>query len=204
MKSVASFVLPVVGMLAVYGPPAFADSAPSATEPQSAGTMSLPAFVPPTGQEKYASALHSSRGQGTAARQEAEKISALFAGMTTGSISKRDDVAQAEPDPAKPVQPPLPEAQAGRSIMLASNQSQDDTTEKGSAPAKETSPATRAKGNGTTHRIPQRALAKATRSSHDAEHEGPDTTTSTMTLAAVGQKVSVIDLLTNPALWWHK
>jgi hypothetical protein len=216
MKSVASVVVPVVALLAAYEPPAFADPAPPAAEPQSAATAPLPSFVPLSGQEKYASALHASRGQAIAARQEAEKISALFAGMTTGSISKSDDVAAAEPDraepepakpdpakpdPAKLVSPPLADAQAGRSIMLASNQSAEDTTEKSAAPPKD---ANRVKGKGNRHRIPQKAIAKATRNSRMAEPEGRDTGTTTATaLAAAGQKASVIDLLTNPALWWH-
>lgn len=214
MKSVASVVVPVVALLAAYGPPASADPAFAAAEPQSAGSTPLPSFVPSSGQEKYASALRANRGQAIAARQEAEKISALFAGMTTGSISKSDDVApaepdRAEPDPAKPdqpeiVSPPMPEAQAGRSIMLASNQSSEDTTEKSPGPPKEAPSANRAKGNGNMHRIPQKAIAKATRNSRMAEREGRETgTTAATALAAAGQKASVIDLLTNPALWWR-
>jgi hypothetical protein len=228
MKSVASVVVPVVALLAAYEAPAFADPAPPAAEPQSAATAPLPSFVPLSGQEKYASALHASRGQVIAARQEAEKISALFAGMTTGSISKSDDVAAAEPDrpepehampepakpdpampdpekpdPAKLVSPPAPEAQAGRSIMLASNRSAEDTTEKSAASPKDAPPAKRVKGKGNTHRIPQKAIANATRYSRMAEHEGRETGTTATALAAAGQRASVIDLLTNPALWWH-
>ena len=214
MKSVASVVVPVVALLAAYGQPAFADPAFAAAEPQSEGSTPLPSFVPLSGQEKYASALHAKRGQAVAARQEAEKISALFAGMTTGSISKSDDVAPAkhepaEPDPATPdpeklVPPQMPEAQAGRSIMLASNQQAEDTTEKNASPPKEAPPPNRVKGNGNTHRIPQKALAKATRNSRMAEREERETgTTTAMALATAGHKASVIDLLTNPALWWH-
>lgn len=214
MKSVASVVVPVVALLAAYGPPAFADPAFAAAEPQSEDSTPLPSFVPSSGQEKYASALHANRGQAVAARQEAEKISALFAGMTTGSISKSDDVAPSKPKPSEPdpavadpeklASRPMTEAPSGRSIMLASNRSAEDTTEKSSAPPKEAPPTDRTKGNGNTHRIPQKALAKATRNSRMAEREERETgTTASMALAAAGQKASVIDLLTNPALWWH-
>ncbi|CAA2142065.1 hypothetical protein [Hyphomicrobium sp. ghe19] len=218
MKSVASVVVPVVALLAAYGPPAFADPVFAAAEPLSEGSTPLPSFVPSSGQEKYASALHANRGQTVAARQEAEKISALFAGMTTGSISKNDDVApakhepaetdpatpDAEPDPEKLVSPQMPEAQAGRSIMLASNQQAEDTTEKNAPPLKEAPPPNRVKGNGNTHRIPQKALAKATRNSRTAEREERERgTTTAMALASAGHKASVVDLLTNPALWWH-
>lgn len=214
MKSVASVVVPVVALLAAYGPPAFADSAFAASEPQSEGSTPLPSFVPLSGQDKYASALHANRGQAVAARQEAEKISALFAGMTTGSISKSDDVAPAKPEPAEPhpvtpdpeklVPHQMSEAPSGRSIMLASNRSAEDMTENNAPPPKEAPPADRTKGNGNTHRIPQKALAKATRNSRMVEREERETgTTSAMALAAAGHKASVIDLLTNPALWWH-
>ena len=219
MKSVASVVVPVVALLAAYGPPAFADPAFAAAEPQSEGSTPLPSFVPSSGQEKYASALHANRGQTVAARQEAEKISALFAGMTTGSISKSDDVAPAEPESAKPepaepvpaivdpeklASPPMTEAPSGRSIMLASNRSAEDATDKNAPPPKQAPPADRTKGNGNTHRIPQKALAKATRNSRTAEREERETgTTAAMALATAGHKASVIDLLTNPALWWR-
>lgn len=207
MKFVASIVVPVLALIAAHVPPALADSTTSAEpNPQSAGTAPLPAFVPQSGQEKYASALQSKSGQAAAARQQAEKISALFAGMTTGSISKSDSEAPVEADPKKAVAES--EAPSGRSIMLASNQSAEGTPEKNGASPKVTAPAAgQVKGGGKPHRIPQKAIARETHGSRIAESRethGPRIAESEpASLATIGHKVSVLDLLTNPALWWH-
>lgn len=207
MKFVASVVVPVLALIAAHVPPAFADSAASAaSDPQSAGTPPLPAFVPLSGQEKYASALQGKSGEAAAARQQAEKISALFAGMTTGSISKNDSEAPAEADAKKPVA--ASEAPSGRSIMLASNQSAEATPENNGASPKDTQPpAGQVKGSGKPHRIPQKAIARETHGARIAdgrEAHGPRIAESEpANLAAIGHKVSVLDLLTNPALWWH-
>ena len=207
MKFVASVVVPVLALIAAHVPPAFADSAASAApDPQSAGTAPLPAFVPLSGQEKYASALQGKSGQAAAARQEAEKISALFAGMTTGSISKSDNEAPAEADPKKPAA--ASEVPSGRSIMLASNQSAEAIPEKNEAsPQDVPQPAGQPKGSGKPHRIPRKAIARETHGARIAENHkthGPQIAESEpATLAAIGHKVSVLDLLTNPALWWH-
>lgn len=202
MKSVASVVLPVLALLAASGPPAFADPTSSSNEPQSASATPLPSFVPLSGQEKYASALRGNNGAAAPARQEAEKISALFAGMTTGSISKSDQAVSAEAAPAAgdPEKPILQESQRadGRSITLASTQSSEDTTEKTSAaPKKEGRLAKRAKRKDDAHRIPQKAIVGETPSSAITAQETP-------ALASIGQKVSFIELLTNPALWHAK
>ncbi|WP_045835467.1 hypothetical protein [Hyphomicrobium sp. 99] len=203
MKFVASVVLPVLALLAAYVSPVFADTPASGPQdPQSAGTTPLPAFIPLSGQEKYASALKSKSGSAAAARQEAEKISALFAGMTTGSISKSDEAEPAErrveaPLEADPVKPIATEEPSGRSITLASNQSAEDKTGKTQVPPKNAPPADQMKGTSKPHRIPQKAIARET-------HGGPSLAGGEPgNLAAIGQKVSVIDLLTNPALWWH-
>ncbi|MGO4685581.1 hypothetical protein [Hyphomicrobium sp. 2TAF46] len=199
MKFVASVVVPVLALIAAHVPPAFADSAASAaSDPQSAGTPPLPAFVPLSGQEKYASALQGKSGEAAAARQQAEKISALFAGMTTGSISKSDSETPVAAS----------EAPSGRSIMLASNQSAEATPENnGASPKDAQPPAGQVKGSGKPHRIPQKAIARETHGSRIADgHEahGPRIAESEpANLAAIGHKVSVLDLLTNPALWWH-
>ncbi|MBS0237863.1 MAG: hypothetical protein JSR89_05520 [Proteobacteria bacterium] len=207
MKFVASVVVPVLALIATHVPPAFADSAASAaSDPQSAGTAPLPAFVPLSGQEKYASALQAKSGQAAAARQEAEKVSALFAGMTTGSISKSDSEAAVEADPKTPGA--RSDAPSGRSIMLASNQSAEATPDKnGASPKDAPSPAGRAKGSGKPHRIPQKAIAReihGERIAEAREARGPRIAESEpANLAAISHKVSVLDLLTNPALWWH-
>ncbi len=206
MKFVASVVVPVLALIAAHAPPAFADSAASAaSDPHSAGTPPLPAFVPLSGQEKYASALQGKSGQAAAARQEAEKISALFAGMTTGSISKSGSEAPVEADPKKPVAES--EAPSGRSIMLASNQSAEAQLEKNEASPKDPPPAGQVKGSGKPHRIPQKAIARETHGEHIAQaheaHGARIAESEPASLATIGHKVSVLDLLTNPALWWH-
>lgn len=207
MKFVASVVVPVLALIAAHVAPALADSAASAApDPQSAGTTPLPAFVPLSGQENYASALQGKSQQGAAARQEAEKISSLFAGMTTGSISKNDEAAPVEADPKKTSTES--EAPSGRSIMLASNQSAEATAENnGASPKDALPPAGPVKGSGKPHRIPQKAIARETHGARIAESRdthGPRIAESEpASLATIGHKVSVLDLLTNPALWWH-
>lgn len=202
MKLVASVILPVLAVFAADIAPAFAETAaPAPQDVQANDTATLPAFVPLSGQKNYVSALQSKSGAAVAARQEAEKISSLFAGMTTGSIDRTEGEAPVETDvppivAADPVKPTKPEASSARSIVLASKKSADEADAKSSASLKSAPQVHRAKGSRKSQRIPQKAIAKETRGLNAAA-SGP------ANLAAIGQKVSVIDLLTNPALWWQ-
>jgi len=200
MKLFASLVLPVLAVFAAYISPVLAEAA--STGPQDAQEVSeavtLPSFVPLSGQQNYASALQSKTSAAAAARHEADKISSLFAGLTTGSIDRSEHEAQLETDAAPIVatDPAKPETSSARSIVLASKKSAQETAETSSASAKTARQVPRAKGSRKANRIPQKAIANE---SHglSAGASGPPN------LAAVAKNVSVVDLLTNPALWWR-
>jgi hypothetical protein len=167
MKSIALKILSILGLIGAQASPILADSA------------SLPEFVPSAGRTTYDIAVHENNASTQNARAAAEALSAKFADITTGSISKAD-AAEAE-------HPPVTQQPDARSIVLASNQSSDVPASKSSAPV------THAKGTGAVHRIPQSVVAK-----NSGGRPGRGTQQS---LPAIGEKVGFIDLLTNPAFW---
>ena len=196
MKPIASAILFAVASLSIQASPILAQSSSPGAQLQTSNATALPEFVPSTGQTKYTLAVQENNSPSTAAREAAGALSAKFAGITTGSISKSDET-MAEAAPATPVehaaQPLLASASQraaqptdGRAIVIASNQSPEESSPKKSA-------GDAAKANESVRRIPRTAVAKETRS-HFRGATGAS-------LAAVGEKVGFLDKLTNPALW---
>src|SRR5262249_55547697 len=105
MKPIASKILFILGLMGAQALPVLADSA------------SLPEFVPPAGRPTSDLAVHENNAPAQNARAAAEALSAKFADITTGSISKTD-AAEAE-------HPRITQQADARSIVLASNQSSD-------------------------------------------------------------------------------
>jgi hypothetical protein len=196
MKPIASAILSAVACLNVQESPILAQSAAPGVQPQTSNAAALPEFVPSTGQTKYTLAVQENKSPSAAAREAAEALSAKFAGMATGSISKSDETV-ADASPATPVEhAPQPllatpvqraaQPTEGRAIVIASNQSPDDPSPKKSA-------GDAAKVSESARKIPRTAVTKETR----AHFRGA----TRANLAAVGEKVSFLDKLTNPALW---
>ena len=143
MKPIASAILFAVASLSIQASPILAQSSSPGAQLQTSNATALPQFVPSTGQTKYTLAVQENNSPSTAAREAAEALSAKFAGITTGSISKSDET-MAEAAPATPVehaaQPLLASASQraaqptdGRAIVIASNQSPDKSSPKKSA-----------------------------------------------------------------------
>lgn len=184
MKSSASAILLAAASLSIQSSPILAQSSSPGGQPQTSNASALPEFVPSTGQKKYTLAVQENNATGGAAREAAEALSAKFAGITTGSISKSEDTAAEAPPPPLPQQAAQPTD--ARAIVIASNRPPEESRPKKSA-------GDGAKGNESIHRIPRTAVAKETRSHfRGAMRES---------LAAVGEKVGFLERLTNPALW---
>ncbi len=183
MKPIASAILLAMASFGIQSSPILAQSSSPEAQPQISSASALPEFIPPTGRTKYTLAVRENNATSDAAREAAEALSAKFAGVTTGSISKSEDTV-AEASPA----PPQRAAQSteARTIVIASNQSPEEASPKKLA-------RDGAKGNEPIHRIPRAAVAKETRPHfRGASRES---------LAAIGQKVGFLERLTNPALW---
>ena len=103
MKPIASAILFAVASLSIQASPILAQSSSPGAQLQTSNATALPEFVPSTGQTKYTLAVQENNSPSTAAREAAEALSAKFAGITTGSISKSDET-MAEAAPATPVE----------------------------------------------------------------------------------------------------
>jgi hypothetical protein len=157
----------------------------------------LPAFVPPSGRGNFTTALNDNSASAIASRHAAEALSAKFSDMTTNSIAKEDQEASTVAPVAAPDPPHIVTTPAARSIVLAS--SHDDEKENAKRPMLTRH---RSGAHDQGHRIPRRAFRKAPSTSpRDRQHELPGEESSG-SLAAIGKKVSILDLLTNPALWY--
>lgn len=195
MKPIASAISFAVASLVIQASPILAQSSSSQAQSQTSNTSTLPEFVPSTGRTKYTLAVRENNSTEDAAREAAEALSAKFADITTGSIAKSDDsVAPAPPmpdrqaaqePPTDPIKPAAQPAEA-RSIVLAANQPSEE-------PGTKKPPATRLKEHEAVHKIPRAAVAKETRDRYRVSTRE--------SLAAIGQKVSFFERLTNPALW---
>lgn len=198
MRPIASRLLLAFTLIGGYGAPLLADDVPSNAGVQTSGA-SLPAFVPPPRRSNYTTAVNDNSE--SASRHAAEALSAKFSDITTSSISHDDRAPTAMPIAAE--DPPhvvterqdVAQREDGRSITLASNQADPGRSEAGkSAKDSEITPH-RSNTAGAAHRLPRAAVRKAS-SPPPRSESGPNAT-----LAAVGQKVGILDLLTNPALW---
>jgi hypothetical protein len=149
---------------------------------------SLPAFVPPTGKSSYTIAVNENTSSAVAARRAAEVLSAKFSTSATGSISKDDPepapVLPAEADPPHVVAP----SDDARTIVLSSTQSTNEKNAERSARPSRLKAA-------HVHRIPKSAFRKSSPTP-------PGKNAEDASLAQIGQKVSFLELLTNPALWF--
>jgi hypothetical protein len=158
----------------------------------------LPAFVSPSGRSTFKTAVTDNSASAIAARRAAEALGAKFSDITTGSISPG---APPSPPEAAPESTPLPQAEAdpphvvepkdeGRSIVLSSRQNSDVKASKDLGKSQ-----TRTKlgemGRGTSRNGARKQSAAPSATS----------TSGGTGLAAIGQKVSFVELLTNPALW---
>ncbi len=188
MKPIASAIFIAAASFVVQASPIWAQQ-------QISDASALPAFVPSAGQTKYALAVRENNATGDAAREAAEALSAKFADITTGSISKSDgDAAQAPPMAPRQVaqvpvaDPVTPTAQSteARSIVIAANPPTEEADAKKSR-------APRSKEHEAVHRIPRAAIEKEARVRYQAAGRE--------SLTAIGQKVSFFERLTNPALW---
>ncbi len=184
MEPIASRLLLVFALSGGYVATARADAMSSKAQLQ-ISNAALPAFVPKAGQGNYASAVTTSKSSAAAARDAAEALSAKFSDITTGSISKDDTALAVQKSP----RPASAQGAEGRSIVLAVSKAVDDPKREKSP----TSPSRRAKTPETADRIPRSIVRKA------AAPRGSIPTIASLT--SIGQKVGLLDLLTNPALW---
>ncbi len=198
MRPIASRLLLAFTLIGGYGAPLLADDVPSNARVQTSDA-SLPAFVPSPRRSNYTTAVNDNSA--SASRHAAEALSAKFSDITTSSISKDDPPSAtmpiAPPDPPHVVtqRPDVAQREDGRSIVLASNQADTGQSDTGKSTKDSAIVPRRSNTAGAAHRIPRAAVRKAS-SAPPRSQSG-----SNVSLAAVGQKVSILDLLTNPALW---
>jgi hypothetical protein len=132
-----------------------------------------------------------------AARRAAEALGAKFSDVATGSISpggQAQRLAAQAPEPTMPL--PFDPPHAGtpndeaRTILLSSKHTDDPKLAKRS-----TKTASRSKPKDMRRKTSAYALHGPAVRSTNAQVNGE------ATLATIGQKVSFVELLTNPALW---
>jgi hypothetical protein len=153
---------------------------------------SLPTFVPASGRGNFTTAVNDNSASAVAARHAAEAMSAKFSDISTSSISN-DAIEVAPSEPREPVvsDPPHTELPKGdaRAIVL-----------KSSSGPRPSGKAARLASSGEVKAQPRRVIPR-----NGIEEKGrlseSEPNGGNSGLAAIGQKVGLLHLLTNPALW---
>jgi len=160
----------------------------------------LPAFVPPSGRGSFKTAVSDNSASAVAARRAAEALGAKFSDITTGSIAPAATTPAATPSPSSislpsaETDPPhvvAPEDE-GRSIVLSSRHGADAKTVSAAGKPK---PQIRSKSRDAEHGTSRSAAQDRVGAPAQGSPE------KVASLAAIGQKVGFVELLTNPALW---
>lgn len=189
MKPIASKLYLILVLIGAHIAPTLADDPTSGSAAQTSDSY-VPAFVPPLGRRSFRTAMEGGQSPEQSARQAAEVLSAKFAGITTRSID--DGNKASSPAPIAETDPPraVAASTAERSIVLTSKQAAEARSTQSAKVKRQRNSTSK-----SAHRIPRRALSKAQLTRR--EHSGA----TGANLAAIGAKVSALELLTNPALW---